>query len=173
MNGRYALGYNPAMHPFAVSWELSRGRLVQEIQGLNQEQLTWRLHGKALSIAQMVVHVAGVEVSFASQLTGTPVPTEDELLLKVATEGSVNDNPFPFSDDQLTPEFVFACLAKGKAAVEPLIVGPTPELLGREIKSALGPMISGEGALARLAFHSAYHQGQAYLIKTAPGFPAA
>ncbi|MFQ3587350.1 MAG: DinB family protein [Fimbriimonadaceae bacterium] len=161
------------MHPFAVSWELSRGRLVQEIQGLSHAQLNWRLHPKALSIAQMVVHVAGVELSFASQLTGTPVPSEDEPLRRAATEGSVNDNPFPFSDDRLTPEFVAECLAKGKAAVESLMAEPTPELLGRQIQSALGPMISGEGALARLAFHPAYHQGQAYLIKTAPGFPSA
>jgi hypothetical protein len=32
-------------------------------------------------------------------------------------------------------------------------------------------MIDGTGALARLAFHPAYHQGQVYLMKQAPAFP--
>jgi hypothetical protein len=48
---------------------------------------------------------------------------------------------------------------------------PSPEFLQREIKSALGPMITGHGALARLAFHPGYHHGQAYLMLTSPDFP--
>ena len=48
---------------------------------------------------------------------------------------------------------------------------PTPEQLETKIQSALGPIIDGRGALARLAFHPAYHHGQTYQLKSAPGFP--
>jgi len=56
-----------------------------------------------------------------------------------------------------------------KAAIEPLITNPDPY---REVKivSALGPVIDGTGAFARLAYHPAYHQAQVYLTRSAPDF---
>ena len=92
-------------------------------------------------------------------------------LLRCSTEGVVNDLPFPFADEEITPESVASGLAAGEAAWSPIAHDPTTELRRVQITSALGPVISGEGALARLSFHSGYHQGQAYQIKCAPGFP--
>ena len=57
--------------------------------------------------------------------------------------------------------------------VNPAMTNLTDDLRARTLKSALGPIIDGTGAMARLAYHPGYHQGQVYMIKTAPGFPAA
>jgi len=157
---------------FSLAWTLSRQRLVDTISDLSGTQLNWPLHESALTIAQMSVHVAGVEVSFASQLTGTELSGDQLRLKKAATEGVVNDMPFPYSASELTPENVMAILQTAKDMLWPIIESPSEEVLQKEIVSALGPVITGAGALARLSFHAAYHQGQAYLIRTAPGFPA-
>ena len=117
-------------------------------------------------------HVAGVEVSFVSQLTGTALDDLASRLKASATEGVVNENPFPFTPEEITPELVASALALAESMTQPVIDNPSPEVLEKELVSALGPVITGEGALARFAFHPGYHQGQAYQIKNAPGFPA-
>ena len=156
---------------FSVSWELSRGRFDQEVLGLSQEQLNFRLYPGSLTIGEMAIHVAGVEVWFLCQLHGNPVPTELVRIAQCATEGVVNDNPFPFPASEITPASVADALATASAMVKEVIYEPIAELLQKEIKSALGPIITGRGALARFAFHPGYHHGQAYQIKCAPGFP--
>lgn len=156
---------------FSVSWELCRGRFDQEVQGLTQEQLNFRLYPGALTIGEMALHVAGVEVYFLAQLHGQPVADALVRVAQAATEGVVNDNPFPFPAEEITPDRVQETLATAAALVKEVIYQPEASLLEREIKSALGPIITGRGALARFAFHPGYHQGQAYQIKCAPGFP--
>ncbi len=160
------------MSDFSETWSLIRGRLIRDLEGLSHEQLNWRLHPGVLTLAELAVHVAGVEVSFGSQLIGAEL---DELQLRLkaaATDGSVNDKPFPFSPEELTPDFVTKAFEIGNAMIQPLIENPTDEIRAKEIVSALGPVINGTGAFARLAYHPGYHQGQAYIIKTAPGFPS-
>lgn len=164
--------YSAWVSDFSVSWALCRQRLDDAVFDLNDEQLSWRIYPGALSIAQMVVHVAGVEVSFISQLQGTDLGEEELRLKASATDGVVNDKPFPFSDEELTAERVKHLLSIGRSFVEPVITAPSEDLLGKELVSALGPVITGKAALARLAFHPAYHHGQAYQIRSAPGFPA-
>ncbi len=159
------------MSDYAAAWELSRKRLVDEIAGLNAEQLNWRLYPGALSIGQMGLHVAGVEIFFSSQLTGAMLDDFSKRLLRCSTEGVVNELPFPYSDEEITPESVSAGLAAGEAAWRPLVTEAAPEIRVGQITSALGPIISGDGAFARLSFHSGYHQGQAFQVKCAPGFP--
>ncbi len=159
------------MSQFAISWRLCRGRFLSEVQGLSQEQLNWRIYPGALTIGEMALHVAGVELSFISQLTGLQLTDQQARLKATATEGVVNENPFPFSPAEITPELVVKSLAESESLTEPLIDAPSDEILNKEIVSALGPVITGEGALARFAFHPGYHQGQAYQIKQAPGFP--
>ncbi len=161
------------MSDFDKSWELSRKRLIDEIAGLNQDQLNWKLYPQALSIGQMALHVAGVEVFFSSQLRGDPLDAGMDRLRRCSTQGVVDDSPFPFSDTEITPDLVVKSLELSRILVEPLIREASEEAREVEITSALGPIISGEGALARLAFHPGYHQGQAYQIKNAPGFPKA
>lgn len=156
---------------FSVSWELSRGRFDQEVLSLTQEQLGFRLYPGALTIGEMALHVAGVEVWFICQMQGLPVPESLVRVASCATEGVVNEHPFPFEAAELEPALVASTLATAAELVRGVIFEPTAEQLSIELKSALGPIITGRGALARLAFHPAYHHGQAYQIKSAPGFP--
>lgn len=160
------------MSEFSIAWELSRKRLEDTVFDLNDAQLNWKLHGKALSIAQMSVHVAGVETSFISQLLDLDLDEEGRRLVGTATDGVVNDKPFPFTDAELDAATVRRLMNRAKEITRPVITNPGPDILQKQIVSALGPVITGDGALARLTFHSAYHQGQAYLIRTAPGFPS-
>ena len=160
------------MTQFAMSWQLCRGRFVTEIKDLNQEQLNWRIYPGSLSIGEMALHVAGVEISFTSQLTGETIDGLKARLKTAATQGVVNDLEFPFSPGEITPELVAESLGLAEAMTKPVIENPSAEVLAGELVSALGPIITGEGALARFAFHPGYHQGQAYQIKNAPGFPA-
>ncbi len=160
------------MSDFEATWRLVRGRFVESVSGLTQEQLNWRIHPDSLTIGEMAVHVAGVEVSFVSQLTGQDLDAEGARIKAAATDGAVNDKPFPYTPEEITPELVERALERGRAAAEPIVCNPTEELRAKQIVSALGPVIDGTGALCRLSFHPGYHQGQAYLIRTAPGFPA-
>ena len=157
---------------FEATWRLVRGRFEESVSGLTQNQLNWRLHPDSLTLAEMAVHVAGVETSFASQLTGQDLSPLETRIKAAATDGAVNDNPFPFTPEELTPTFVAEALSIGRAMAEPIVCNPTEALRSKQIVSALGPVIDGTGALCRLSFHPGYHQGQAYLIRTAPGFPS-
>ncbi len=159
------------MNDFSKAWTLSRSRFLETISDLNFAQLNWRVHPKALTIAEMAVHVAGVEVSFAAQLTDRVLDEVEAKLKAAAVDGVVNFDPFPYDPRDLTPAFVADSLEISRRIVAPIISVPTPAILEKEIVSVLGPRITGEGALTRLAFHAAYHQGQAHLIRTAPGFP--
>ncbi|MBI5706873.1 MAG: DinB family protein [Armatimonadetes bacterium] len=159
------------MSDFAQSWKLSRSRFLAALEGMSQEQLNWRIHEGTLTMAEMAMHVAGVEVSFASQLTERELSTEEARIKAAATDGVVNDKPFPFTSSEMTPEFVAASLAAAAAIAGPVIEAADPKVRTKEIVSALGPVITGDGAFARLGFHAGYHQGQAHFIQTAPGFP--
>lgn len=160
------------MPDFHDSWTLSRGRFVAEIEGLSHEQLSWRLYPGSLTIAEAAIHVAGVETKFAAAIDGLTLDEVQERVVQSATDGVVNDKPFPFSADEMTPEFVFAVLEKSKTLVEPILLDPNPTRRAVSLVSALGPVITGEGAMARWGFHAGYHQGQVYQVKNAPGFPA-
>ena len=156
---------------FSISWELSRGRFGTEVMDLTLEQLNFRLYPGFLTIGEMALHVAGVEIWFISQLNRLQIPADLVKVAKCATEGVVNADPFPFSSSEITPGLVTNVLEKASALVREVIFEPTDDQLTVEIQSALGPIITGRGALARLAFHPAYHHGQAYQLRNAPGFP--
>lgn len=159
------------MNDFHAGWSISRGRFDAEIAGLSPEQLSWRLYPGSLSIAEQAVHVAGVETKFAAGVDGLELDTFMQRVLAAATDGVVNENPFPFTTEELTPELVARALEASKAIWEPIVLDPTPERRAATLVSALGPVITGEGAMARLTFHAGYHQGQTYQMKNAPGFP--
>ncbi len=156
---------------FSQSWALSRSRFLDSFSDLNHEQINWRLHDETLTIAEMALHVAGVEIYFTTQLLKQTPEGVAATIAKCATEGVVNANPFPFSVDEMTPEFVAEAMELAKSMVEPVITEASAEIRGGELVSALGPVISGDGGFARLGFHAGYHQGQVHLIRTAPGFP--
>jgi len=156
---------------FSQAWSLSRQRFLEAIQDLSGEQLNFRMFPSCLTLGEAALHVAGVEVSFASQLLDSPLDEFLSQLKACATEGVVNENPFPFEQDAIDPGLIFRALEVSKRLLQPVIEAPSEEILSKQIVSALGPIITGEGALTRLAFHSAYHQGQAHLIITSPTFP--
>lgn len=158
------------MQDFAATRTLSRGRFCDAVKNLTSAQLNYRLHKEILTIGEMALHVAGVEVSFASQLLGETLDPFEARLKAAATDGAVNDLPFPFTASEITPEMVDEALTTAAGWIDRLYA-QGEALRGKEIKSALGPMISGEGAYARLGFHPGYHHGQAYLIMTSPDFP--
>jgi hypothetical protein len=160
------------MTDFAKTYELTRKRFDDSLAGLTDEQLNWRLHANTLTIGEMALHVAGVELWFISQLTGLELNADEARIGRCATDGAVNDLPFPFAESEINMSMVQSALARGREVLESVIANPSAEVLAKELKSALGPMISGEGAFVRLCSHPFYHQGQVYLIKTAPGFPA-
>ena len=160
------------MHDFHAAWSLSRERLLAEIEGLTQAQLAWRLYPGSLTIGEAALHVAGVEAKFGAAVRGIEIDPALDRVRSAATDGVVNDLPFPFAAEETTPDFVAQALEASRAVVEPALLDPTAEIRAVSLVSALGPVITGEGALARLAFHAAYHHGQAYQLKNAPGFPA-
>ena len=160
------------MSDFAVSYRLCRTRFEDAVLDLSAEQLNWRMHAGTLTLGEAALHVAGVEVSFLGQLRGEALEGLDARLKSAATDGVVNDKPFPFSPEEITPDLVKDVLAIARAKVEAVIDAIPEDLRSKTIVSALGPEIDGTGAFARLAFHPGYHQGQAHLVRTAPGFPS-
>jgi hypothetical protein len=159
------------MSDFSETWALVRGRFEKALEGMNQQQLNWRLHPDTLTLGEMAIHVAGAEVNFISQLLDTPLDDYHKRLVAASTAGIVNDDPFPFTPEEITPESVRKALDAGKAMCEPIITNTPSAVRETKIVSVLGPVIDGTGALARLAYHPGYHQGQAHMIKSAPGFP--
>ncbi|MFM9874189.1 MAG: hypothetical protein ACKVQS_12075 [Fimbriimonadaceae bacterium] len=159
------------MQDFIATRALSRGRLQESIKSLSQNQLNYRLHENTLTIGEMAIHVAGVEVSFASQLLEADLTADEQKLKSASTDGAVNELPFPYSPKEITPALVQLCLATADDWMTKLYA-QGESLRSKELKSALGPMISGEGAFARLGFHPGYHHGQIYMITTSPNFPS-
>lgn len=160
------------MSDFAVSYRLCRTRFEDAVLDLSAQQLNWRMHPGTLTLGEAALHVAGVEISFLSQLQGEALEGLEARLKAAATDGVVNDEPFPFLPEEITPELVTRSLVLARAKVEAVIDAIPEDLRSKTIVSALGPEIDGTGAFARLAFHPGYHQGQAHLVRTAPGFPS-
>ena len=156
---------------FTEPWKLSRQRFIDETAGLTDAQLRWRLQPGVLTIGEMALHVAGVEISFTSQMEEMVLSPLEELLISAPTDGVVNDFTFPLETEEITVALVAEALAAARLRVEPLMSSASDEALHREVQSVLGPIIDGRGALVRLAFHAGYHWGQASLLKRCPGFP--
>lgn len=157
------------MSDFYETWSLVRQRFNDAVLGLNIDQLNYRLHPRTLTIGESCLHVAGVEVSFITQLLGREPEGLEINLKKAATDGVVNDNPFPF-EGEITPEQVTEALSLAYDLVKPAILDPDA-FRAKSIKSALGPIIDGTGACARLSYHPGYHQAQVHMIAVSPGFP--
>ena len=159
------------MSDFKATWELTRQRFDDAVLDLNQEQLNWRLQPGTLTIGQMAIHVAGVELFMIRQLVDTSFDEVQDRISQASTEGVISDQDFPFTQDEITPELVRYALQFGREVTAPVISNPTDEIRQKTLKSALGPIIDGTGAMARLAYHPGYHQGQVHFVRTATSFP--
>lgn len=160
------------MSDFLSTYQLTRGRFDDAVKTLSQAQLNFRLHPDTLTIGEMALHVAGVEFFVLSQLLDKELDEQHDRVRKCARDGALNDAAFPFTSVEITPELIQWALSEGRALTEPALNNITPELRAKENESALGPIIDGTGAFARLSYHPGYHQGQIWMIKSAPDFPA-
>lgn len=160
------------MSDFSTTWELTRGRFVDSYQGLNEAQLNFRLFPDTLTIGEMALHVFGVEASYAATVLGEDLTEFGEKLKEASYQGVVNDNPFPFSAEEITPQLLEQAERYSRPIVERAIVDPTDAVRNAKAKSVLGPDIDGNGVLARLSYHPGYHQAQVYMIRQSPNFPA-
>ena len=157
------------MSDFLTTYSLTRARFDEAVLKLSTSQLNFRMNSDVLTAGEMAFHVAGVEVWFAAQIFGTSLDEQSARIARCATDGSINDNPFPFTESEITPESVAKVLAQGRVAAESVF--KSDDIRDRQLVSALGPTITGEGAMVRLCAHPFYHQGHVYMITTSVGFP--
>ena len=61
-------GYLPTMSDFLAAYQISRTRFEDEVKGLTQQQLNWRMQPDSMTIGEAAMHVAGAEVNFISGL---------------------------------------------------------------------------------------------------------
>jgi len=160
------------MSDFGETWRLIRGRFDDAVANLSNEQLNYRMQPDALTLGESALHVAGAEISFVSQLLNKEITEELAKVKACATDGVVNDKPFPYAASEIDQAKVDWALAEARKFVEPVIDNLDEKVRSTQIVSVLGPVIDGTGAFARLAYHPGYHQGQAHLIKTSPNYPA-
>lgn len=159
------------MSDFGDTWRLTRGRFDDAVRGLSPEQLNWRIHPNSLTLGEMALHVAGVEINYVGQLLGTQWQGDDDRLRRASYEGVVDDAPFPYPASEINAELIESALSRARELVESLIDQIDDDVRARQVKTVLGPTVDGTGVFTRIAHHPGYHQGQAHLIKSAPGFP--
>ncbi len=162
------------MNGFLLIWEFTRERLEQSWADLSPEQLHWRMHPEAMTIAEMLLHIASAEHYMSRRMRGEEPrgSTADAKLDRAVTDSFLNDLPYPFTPEEMTQEFIHRTLAKTAAEVRPLLEKLDEEALNRRFTSPLGPEIDGVGGLKRICQHSAYHTGQIWQIRLSPGFPS-
>lgn len=159
------------MVDFRAPYELARGRFDEAVLALSAAQLNFRLIPDSLTIGESALHVVAAELSFLSGLLGLDLTDEESRIVRCLKDGVMNDAPFPFTAEEITPELVRHALGLSRDRVISTMASPPAGFEERTVVSAFGPLITGEGAMARLAFHPAYHHGQAYLILSSPDFP--
>lgn len=152
-------GVDPAVAAYLSTLDLGRARLIANIKNLTPEQLEQRPEGFKNSVATLVVHVAATEVSFASRITGQPVP--DELIAEFPPHRG--GGPLPEITGE-TIEGLLARLEKSRSILQEAVAGLTAADLDREI--ALGPerVATVAWLLALLPMHLALHAGHIQMI---------
>lgn len=158
------------MNGFADTYRISYSRMLQAVEGLTPAQLSWRPHPAALSIFEMLMHVAGGEMFFAARLLDRSLTDEERRIESCARDRVINDNPFPFSDSDASHSLLVSSLDRTHALVLPMMEDPEP-WASRQIETPLGPVDYAAGIFARIAQHPAYHTGQVWIYRNDPRFP--
>ncbi|MFN7017797.1 MAG: DinB family protein [Fimbriimonadales bacterium] len=160
------------MNDLMAVWEFTRMRLAQAIEGLTDTQLNWRMYDGAHSIVEYLYHVAGGELYWAHHLGGwQPADAFEAGVLASLTDSFLNDKPFPLPESACNAADVARALRLSYEQLAPIIKSPTPEQLGKPLRSPMGDAITGREGLIRAAQHAAYHTGQIWLIRMHPEFP--
>ncbi len=160
---------------YAEVWNFTRARLAEAIEGLSEEQLSWRLYPEAHTIFEMVYHVAGVEHYWSSRMTGRdPAATDFEALLDLAVHGGFLREGVggPFREAKyLTAAALDQAIAFTGERVRLIMENPTEAQLAMVLESPVGDSVTGAQGLARLSQHASYHTGQIWLASMSPRFP--
>lgn len=153
----------------------TRERLAGAWEDLEEEQLHWVPWSGAHSIAKILAHVAGAEHYLGSRILGIePASNEEDARLDRAVVASFieEDEPFPYTEDELTPDFLKSLLERSGAVARRAVSNPTEEQLLRQFRAPLGNLITGRQALWRMAQHAGYHTGQVWTYRQHPDFPS-
>jgi hypothetical protein len=163
------------MNGYLETWRFTRERMQQSWEDLSLEQLHWRLHEDSASIAEHLLHVCGGEHWLGRRMRRIdPRPTEfDQKVDLCVRDGFLNDNPFPFTREEMDHSLIQRILDKTASEIDPMMSNITDDLLASEFETPLGPTADGIGGLNRLAQHPAYHTGQIWTIRLHPDFPKA
>jgi DinB superfamily len=160
------------MTPYAEIWYLTRERLTEVYQDMNDEQANWRPFPGAHTTVEYLYHVAGVELYFTGVLTNAEPKDEYERKIHAAFANTfLREGAFPFEGHDLTKEKAAAALEYTGKLFGPLIESGGDALLNKPLISAQGVKTDGRGAFIRAAQHAGYHTGQIYLMKCHPDFP--
>ncbi|MFN8138626.1 MAG: DinB family protein [Fimbriimonadales bacterium] len=155
-------------------YQFGRARLAASLEGLSDEQIGWRPHDGAHTIAEILYHLAGAEHYWWARLT--PIsetdPRFDKRLDAAVFEGFLRDGRCAFSGEELRLAAVHSCLRQSRENIEPILSKPTAEQLSQRLMSPIGDEVSGEEGLIRLCSHAPYHVGQIWMIRMHPEFPA-
>ncbi|HRJ26036.1 MAG TPA: DinB family protein [Fimbriimonadaceae bacterium] len=157
------------MHGYGEIWHFTRTRLAGALEDLTPAQWEWRMHPEAHTIAEIVMHLAGAEHYWAIRLGSVD---RDEKLEAAVWDAFIREGKFPYGPDERTQPIAMAALERTGRDLAPIIENPTPEILHQAITSPYGDPIDGAEGLRRIAQHAAYHTGQIWMIRMAPGFPA-
>ncbi|MBN8689608.1 MAG: hypothetical protein J0L72_02320 [Armatimonadetes bacterium] len=152
------------MTDFLTTYRLTRQRFDDLVRSFPEQHFHHRIVAETLTMAEMAMHVAGVEIYVITSLLVRETNEWEKRMIGCAFNGVVNNNPFPFSESEMTRESMLNALDEARKLTESVMSSGDDSIRRREIKSVLGPMIDGDGAMARLCAHPFYHQGQGYLI---------
>jgi len=150
--------------PFAAqalgAVEFGKARLLAALEGQSPEQLAAVPAGFSNSIASLVVHIAGTEVTMAHGILGRPLP--DDLKAEYLRDRPQNPIPQPAGETVAT---LTAKREKALGILRQALAGLTAEDVAREVP--LGPNRSAtvRWMLTALPNHQMQHFGQIQMIK--------
>lgn len=155
-------GLDPFVAGAVLPLEFGYLRVQKLIEGLTPEQLAATAPGFANSIASLVVHVAGYEITCAHRITGTAVPEAFKPVYLM-------DRPAVAVAEGETVESLTTKMAEARAYLLKTLAGVKAADLDREF--AMGPERTGtvRWVLGLLSYHQNEHLGQIILLKKLVG----
>lgn len=161
---RYDIAPEPGLDPVAAAvWnvlEFGKPHLLKQIEGLTPEQLAARPAGFKNSLATLVCHVAGSEISFAHTLLGREMPQElkDEYWMG-------RDGEYLRQAQGETVESLTAKLEKARAILKEALATVRAADLDRVITRPSGVEVTVRWLLALIAHHASLHIGQMQMLR--------
>lgn len=140
--------------------DLGRQRMKQYTDGLSPAQLAQVPAGLANSIATIIVHVCGTEVSLAHRMLGETVP--DSIKAEYLLDQP--QSPLPAATGE-TVESLHARMDRSRALLVAALGRLSAADLDREIEFSGGRRPTLRWVLALLAYHQSLHLGQIQMVK--------